>query len=199
VRQTRPGYTLFEVLLVMAVLVLLGTIALPSLDAMYADARLSAGVDGVRAAMSQARNQALEEGRPYRLAVIPGKGNYRIGPDSPDFWNGGNGPDSTDPDHPTLVREDALPPGVTFTTDPNQSGAEFGEDTVLPPGTATPDQWAPVMVYLPDGSVQDDGTTGSGYVQMTFRLRSANPVVLKVRSLTGVITAHVLRPGEDSP
>jgi prepilin-type N-terminal cleavage/methylation domain-containing protein len=192
VRQTHPGYTLFEVMLVMAVLVLLGTIALPSLDAMYADSRLSAGVDGVRSAMAQARNQAMEEGRPYRLAVIPGKGNYRIGPDSPDYWSGGDGPAASDPNGAAPVHEDALPQGVTFTTDPNQGAPEPGEDTALAPGSASPDQWATVMVFLPDGSAQDD-------VQMTFRARAANPVVLRVRALTGVITTHVLRPGEDAP
>src|SRR4051794_15075176 len=111
----RHGFTLLEVLLVVAVIVILGAMAYPSIEAMYGDVRLSAAADQVRARWADARTKAIEDGRPYRFATQP-DGQFRIAPDAPEFWSGGGGTpaDASDADTPPLVLEDSLPKGVSF-------------------------------------------------------------------------------------
>src|ERR1700756_3400429 len=89
VLQPRRAYTLFELLLVLALLVLLAAIAYPTLDGVLATFRMTEAADMVRANWADARAYAMNEGRSYRFAVISGKGNFRVAPDSPEFWGGG--------------------------------------------------------------------------------------------------------------
>src|SRR5438045_428621 len=84
----RPSYTLLELVLVIALLGILTAISYPSLDSMYGHYQLTAATDMVRAGWASARSRALDEGRPYRFAVVPNQGNFRIAPDSSDFWSG---------------------------------------------------------------------------------------------------------------
>src|SRR5262245_26003542 len=100
--RRRAGFTLFEVVLVMAVLVIAAALTYPSLKGMYGYFKVHGAVDSVRAAWAQARAHAIEEGRPYRFAVEPDGSHYRVAPDHNDFWNGG----STEGGH---VLQEALP------------------------------------------------------------------------------------------
>src|SRR5262245_44842920 len=111
--RRRPSYTLMELILVLAVITMLSALAVPSLDSMYGYYKLNAALDSVKAAWALAKAHAIEEGVPYRFSVVPGKGNYRIAPDSNDYWSGGS-PAPADPDNPPAVLDDALPRGVTF-------------------------------------------------------------------------------------
>ena len=83
----RRGFTLLEVTLVLAVIVLLAAMAYPSIEAMYASVRLTAAADQVRAAWADARAKAIEDGQPYRFAVMPQGGRYRIAPDGGEFYD----------------------------------------------------------------------------------------------------------------
>jgi len=183
-KKARRAYTLFEVLLVMTLLVLMAALVVPNLDAMFADYRLAAAVDGVRASWAQGRAHAMDEGRPYRFAIVPGKSNYRVGPDSSDFWTGSGSPAPADPANPPLVLEDALPRGVTFTT-ADAAYTPAGGDTVLPVGSVEPSQWTPTAIFLPNGTARDD-------VEIVFQARGCKPIVLRLRALTGVVTARKL-------
>ena len=53
-RQRRRAYTLVEVTLVLALMVILGAIGYPSIDAMYAGVKVEGASDSVRAAWSEA-------------------------------------------------------------------------------------------------------------------------------------------------
>src|SRR5262245_43682984 len=101
-RQRRRAYTLVEVTLVLALMVILAAIGYPSIDAMYTGGKVEGASDSVRAAWSEAQAHAVNEGRPYRFAMIPGKGNYRLAPHSDDYWSGGTPPRSG-PDDTTIV------------------------------------------------------------------------------------------------
>ncbi len=182
-RCARRGYTLFEMVLVLAVLVILAAVAVPSLEAMYGNFRLSAAADMVRANWAAARAHAVEEGRPYRFAVVPNHGNFRVAPDSANFWSGGDVPASSGgPDAP-LVLEDVLPKGVRFTTpDALQSGTvDQSGDSALPTGSVDSSQWSRTVTFLPDGTSLED-------VEMGFHTRGGQPLILRLRALTGVVT-----------
>ena len=117
-RTTRPprrGFTLFEVLLVAALLVVVAALVYPSLKGSYGYYKLQGGIDSVRAAWAQARARAIEEGRPYRFSVESGGSHYRVAPDQGGDSSGAHASGNDSHGH-GLVLEKALPAGVTFST-----------------------------------------------------------------------------------
>src|SRR6266542_3901766 len=112
--MNRRGYTLLEMIRVLAIVVILLSVAYPSLTAMQRSYRVEGAADGAKAGMLTARAQAIEEGRPYRFAIVPGKGNFRVAPDSPDFWGGGAPPTAAQGSAAPLVLEESLPKGTFF-------------------------------------------------------------------------------------
>lgn len=184
-RQQRRAYTLLEVTLVLALMVILGAIAYPSIEAMQAGVKVEAAADAVRAAWSEAQAHAVNEGRSYRFAVVPGKGNYRIAPDIDSYWSG-DPPPRSGPDDQSVAVAGTLPKGIAFTTDGSAAPAN-NEDTVLPADGVSPGQWVPTAVFLPDGTAQDD-------VNIKLELTGVQPMVVHLRALTGVISVE--RVGE---
>lgn len=163
-RRVRPAYTLLELVLVLAILVMLGGLAYPSIQGAYGGVRLRAGADSLRSALALARAHAMDEGRTYRFAVMPGQGNYRVAPDSSDYWGNGDAPAPADASTPPMVLEDKLPKGIVFTLDEGGGGGE---------------SWVPVVSLLPDGTASDDK-------QFTLRLPGCSPVIVRLRQLTGM-------------
>src|SRR5260221_201636 len=83
--RRRAAYTLFEIMLVMAFIVILLSFAVPLLlTNLHGDTKLDAAADMVRARWSDCRTQAIEEARAYRFAVIPNTGKFKIEPFDPD-------------------------------------------------------------------------------------------------------------------
>jgi prepilin-type N-terminal cleavage/methylation domain-containing protein len=175
--NSRRGFTLLEVTLVMAVIVLLAAMVLPSMEAMYGDVRLSAAADQVRGRWADARTKAIEEGRPYRFATQP-DGQYKIAPDTTEFWSSSGdtlGGDSNDPDSPPLVLEESLPQGIKFADESNSGEAGDGP-------------WQTAIKFLPDGTANADRT-------ITLQADGYRPVQLRVRALTGAVTVETLPMG----
>jgi prepilin-type N-terminal cleavage/methylation domain-containing protein len=85
-RSRRPGFTLLETLIVLAIMVILAGLTYPSIKGSFGYYKLHGAVDSVRAAWAHARSQAILESRPYRFAVEPNGSHYRVAPDQPDFW-----------------------------------------------------------------------------------------------------------------
>lgn len=178
----RPGYTLFELLLVLAMLIVMTALAFPSLDSMNSAYRVSEAVDMVRARWATARSHAMNEGRSYRFSVIPGKGNFRIAPDSADFWAGGG----SNPDDNALVLDEALPKGVRFNLGPSNSGDMSGDSSQKPEQVDIA-QMSTVVAFLPTGTASED-------VEITFACAGARAVTLKLRALTGAVTVKTAPP-----
>jgi prepilin-type N-terminal cleavage/methylation domain-containing protein len=163
----RPGYTLLEMMLVLALIVLLAAMAYPSIDSMYADLKVQAAADEVRAQFVQARTQAVNEGRPYRFSVVPNGDRCRISPLGGSALAG-------ESDEPAVERSilavRTLPKGITFRMGENSQGA--GGDG---------EGFTTVAVFLPDGTAQED-------CDIILSARDARPLVLKLRALTGGVT-----------
>lgn len=194
--RIQRGFTLLEVMLVLALMVILGSLAYFSLDGMAADQRVAAGADAFRACMAEARSRALEEGRSYRCSVVPGKGNYRAAPDSPDYWTGSDDPVSTDnSSSPPYIKSDVLPKGVAFYTpdNPPGDGPAQGTDSSLPPDQVPSSSWTTMVTFAADGTTRDD-------VSLILQGRGARPLALKLRALTGVVTVQPYQPdGNNRP
>jgi Tfp pilus assembly protein FimT len=149
--------------LVMALVTIIAGLAVPSLGGMYGYYKMTAAVDSVRAAWALARTRAVEEGRPYRFAVMLSKGSYRLAPDRPAYWGGQ--PPGADPEGPGVVRQGTLPEGVAF------GGGGGGASGA----------WSDAVVFLPDGTARED-------VDVVFQVRGARATLLHLRAMTGVVT-----------
>jgi prepilin-type N-terminal cleavage/methylation domain-containing protein len=187
VHQPRGGYTLFELLLVLVLLVLLTAIAYPTLDGVLASFRMTEAADMVRAAWADARAHAMNEGQAYRFSVVPGQGNFRVAPDSADYWAGNDPPNAPDPNNPPLVYDEALPRGVRFSTPDSYQSAGIDNQgaSASPPGSVDPGSWSTIVTFLPDGTTTVD-------VEIVFVGRGARPLDVKLRALTGAVSVHPL-------
>jgi prepilin-type N-terminal cleavage/methylation domain-containing protein len=177
VTSRRPGYTLFELILTTAVIAITAAVTVPSIDSMYPSYKLNASVDAVRAAWALGRAHAIEEGRPYRFAVAPGGGKYRLSPD--DSTADGPQPSDADPNSHSLTLDDQLPQGVTFATGDDDGQAAQGPQSA--------DGLSTVAVFLPDGTARDDA-------EVRFQVKGALPKSVKLRGLTGAVTVQQQSP-----
>ena len=183
-RSRRPGFTLLEVLLASAVILMIAAITVPSLKSSYGYYKLEGGIDSVRAGWAMARAHAIEEGRPYRFSVEPNGSHFRVAPDREDYWSGS--PPSDDSQGKGYVLEQALPGGVRFTVD-GQPGEEPPEDNT-PPGkedntASSKIEWNTAVVFLPDGTAKED-------VHILFQVRGTRPMMVHLRGLTGTVSVQ---------
>jgi len=185
VRRSRQGYTLFEVILVLALIVLLAALTYPSVDAMSADSKVTAGGDMVRAAWADAQARAIDEGSAYRFFIIPNAGNFRVAPATQSNLAGNQASDEM---NHSWTMEGKLPKPIVFATGegassgPVDSGIDDSVDTG--PGNAA-GSWVGVVTFLPDGTARDDA-------QVRIVGPGCRPLLLRVRGLTGaVVTKRV--------
>lgn len=70
--------TLVELMLVLALLVVVGSLSAPLLTNSFATVRLRRGTDQVLASWAQTRTQAIETGEIYQFRFEPETGNYQV-------------------------------------------------------------------------------------------------------------------------
>jgi prepilin-type N-terminal cleavage/methylation domain-containing protein len=160
VTVVRRAFTLFELILVMAIILILAGAAVISIDTMRGPYDLAAAVDSIQTSWASARSHAVDEGRKYRFAVKWGSGDYRIAPDSLDFWSGGSGGDG-------WVVEDSLPKGIPFESASNG-------------GSADSSGWSTVVTFLPDGTALEDAS-------VVLAAKGSKAKMVSIRGITGVV------------
>ena len=161
----RSGLTLIEVLVVTAVLVALAAIMAPTVRQFSRDSRVLAGADLLRGRVADARGEAMEHGRAYRLALSDDGTRVRIAPDDQGFDTAAVTTDEAAP----RVAEDAFPDGVTAKSEPPDGSAP----------TVDADGWVRVATVQPDGTCREDA--------VVVRVSQPNmyPVLVRIRGLTG--------------
>jgi prepilin-type N-terminal cleavage/methylation domain-containing protein len=185
--RAHPGFTLFELLLVCAVIAVLGAIVYPSIDNMYASYRVGACADEVRAAWALARSHAMDESRPYRFSIKPNSGDYRVAPDASPYWAGSDQPQADDdPMNPPLIKQETLAKPIVFHMDDSTPQAppdptDVGTTTVVGNNDGG---WTTIAVFLPDGSAG----SAQNDVKITLEIPGAKPTIIRLRALTGVVT-----------
>lgn len=168
----RTGYTLMEIVLVVALILISAAVAIPVWQSMLDDAKLTAASDLVRARMAQARARAMESGRPWRLACIPNTGVLQLAPEDSGEWDR---MDRNVIKEAELQREE-LPKGIYFGTIPSDLLASRD------PGSAGT-TWQNLAVYLYDGSAREDTV-------IYFGKMSTMPMAAELRALTGSVTVR---------
>jgi len=103
-----------------------------------------------------------------------------VAPDLPTFWSG-TGSTSGDSSSESIVRADALPAGIVFSTtgSPLQPGRD--EQTHNEPSKVGASDYKSVAVFLPDGTARED-------CKLLICSRNGSPLWVMLRSLTGEVS-----------
>jgi prepilin-type N-terminal cleavage/methylation domain-containing protein len=172
-RRPRPGYTLFELLVVLAILILLAAVVIPSTSGLYGGSRPRAAADQVRGEVATARAYAMEEGRPYRVAISADGTRIRRAPDA-EFDQGASS------DHATTTAR-----SVEYAFEHVTAQVTVGTENGPAPETGG---WLTIAVVMPDGTCRDDGT-GNTLVTVSLREVGMPPespaLQVLVRGVTG--------------
>jgi type II secretion system protein H len=174
-RTQRRGYTLLEMLLVVAMMSALAAVAMPSFEGPLADRRLRSAAEHVRATWLTARSAAMTSGQIYLFRYEPQSNQYTIGP-----WEGADAAVETATAGAGTPRTDTLPDGVIFVGGSQQQdsrSARMSDDmgSAAGGGGTAP----PVLFYA-------DGQTSTVELQLAHELGLG--VTLSLRGLTGVVS-----------
>jgi prepilin-type N-terminal cleavage/methylation domain-containing protein len=77
-RARRPGLTLIEMMLVLALMTALGAMLWPALDGPFAAERLKNAADQLQADFAKARVAAMDSGNEHRLTLVVGERYYSV-------------------------------------------------------------------------------------------------------------------------
>jgi len=182
-KQHRRATTLFELILVLAIIIVVAALAVPSVGAMYGHYKLNASVDTVRSAWATARARAMDENRPYRFSVQPDGRAFRVAPDDDQYWSGQAPAD--DPNGQGIILEQSLPAGVRFAVngEENSLGSNEPDDYSLDEKPVQGGNWSTTVVFNPDGTAHED-------VRILFSVRGSKPTALQLRGMTGDVSVE---------
>jgi hypothetical protein len=129
----------------------------------------------VRAKAAEARAYALETGKPWRVACIPGTGFIQVAPEDSTSWEQVEQSVVLKPDQ---IR-DQLPKDVYFGATPGE--VQNASETPSP-GSA----WQTIAVYGYDGTAREDSI-------IYFGKYGTPPMAMELRALTGSVTMRSFR------
>lgn len=167
-RTARPGYTLIEMVVVVAVILLIGGVLLPTLAGLTGNSKMKAAADAVKARLMEARLNAMEQGRPYVFSLSPDGLKMRVAPD--ESVEGEVGEDGQA--LPVVVIDEDLPEDIVLKLASSQSGTT--------PGT-TSNGYTKVATFQPDGTCAEDS------VALDVVENGVTGMVVTVRGLTGAV------------
>ena len=161
----RRGFTLFELIVVMALLLLLAAVILPSVGAFRGDTRQRAGADIIRGELAIARSRAMEEGRPYRIAISQDGKRIRRAPDTLDFG-----------EVAAFGHQDGSAVAVDFEFE-HVTAEVFTEQTDM--ATEPVNGWVTIAIVKPDGTCHSD------QVFVVVKEENNGQTRVRIRGLTG--------------
>ena len=89
----RRAFTLLELMLVLAIIVAIGAVAVPAFTGVFDRQRLTASAEKIRLELDRARLAAMKTGQAQMFECVPGSGQYSVHPMSQqaDLVNSGEG------------------------------------------------------------------------------------------------------------
>ena len=172
--RRRPAFTLLEMVLVCAIMVIFAAISYPAIEAMYADTRLQGASDAVRAAWSEAQCGPSTRAAPTASPSSPARGTTASPPTVPSSGAGEGGTAMADPDNPAYILENSLPKGMVFPDEGGNVPNVSVSDSSLPDGSVGIGQWVTQVTFLPDGTAQDDA-------EVFLQYPGTRPITLRLR------------------
>ena len=182
--NARRALTLFEVLLVLVLLVIVGSLTMPLFEGGFASVRLKRATDQVLAAWSETRARAIETGQIQQFRFQSESGNYRSEPWFPEETL----PSITEPATP--IADIMLPEQVVFAEGDVQVFDPTVGLEVTPMGQRGNGLWSSPILFFPDGSTSS----------ATVLLRNDKQVFQRatLRALTGMGRASELLSQEEA-
>ncbi len=143
--RPRGGFTLVELLLALAVLTLLGALAVQAINGTLFAARLQQSAEQLRTSLTDARLKAIEAGQPMFFRCQLGSGNYRVEPATSTLDSLGQ---------PTAVGfAGTLEENIVFRS-MNCSG-QCGVPAPSGPSGVPDGAWSTPLVFMPTGVASD--------------------------------------------
>ena len=176
----RAGFSLLEIVVVLAVFVMITSIAIPAVQRAFSGQHLRAAADVVRSRFSEARVNAIETGDIYGLFYMPGQGDYFVAPMTQGFRSiqSGRQPNS----EPQILEN-----GIVFAageTVQDSRSIEATENSTQQYGSMRP------VLFYPDGTSQDA-------VVLLQSERTSAMIQVELRGLTGTSSkSRILDPAE---
>lgn len=182
----QSAFTLLELILVIAILVFVGALAVPSLYQTFSQQTLEKSADRVRVAMGKARVRAIERGEIYAVFLTEGGSWFNIAP----FTNAKQQSSLATSREELAVRRlqsdlesDLLPRGIRFAAGTVAVDARAAESLSSENGTTS---IRPILFY-PDGTSQD--------ASIILQNETGRFVEIQLRGLTGL--SSVIRLTEE--
>ncbi len=172
------GFTLIELMLVLALLVVIGALSVAALDGTVTRARLDEGADAVGTAWTDARTKAISTGTRVVFTCQIGGSEYRIAPC--------NDLAQTEEQMAAECDSGQLPEGVVF-----RAVQSAQRDTVAAGTSAVAGMngdWGSPIVFDPDGTSYD--------AVLVLESESGRQVELTLRGLTATSTVRGLTERE---
>ena len=169
---SRSGFSLLEILMVLAVFVMISALAMPNIQRAYSSQQLRGAADSIRARFAKARVQAIESGDVYGFFYNPGQSDYFVAPMVQGFRSIREGVSPQ-------VRQYNLRNNLTFAA--GETSSDSRSTAAFENATEGFGAFRPILFY-PDGTSQD----------ATILLQSADAgsfVQIELRGLTGTTSA----------
>ncbi len=184
-RAGRParsrGYTLVELLIVLAVLASLAALSWPAVREMLAKSELQNAARQFRAALLKVRLDAIQSGTVRQLRYRPGTGRFEVSVLAAiDSGLAGDELDLAAGDPANGPAEDRLSAGVSF------HGPDGPQPEDRPPDSAElqPDEWSAPILFFPNGRTSDARIRLGG--------RRSYRIEVTLRGVTGTVTVGKL-------
>ncbi len=175
----RRGFTILELLVVVAIVLILGMAILPSLSSFWRNNRTKATIDLLRARVADARGHAIQHSRNYQLFVSEDGMQIMVSPQATDQIE----PPETGAVSQSFSVTDQLPKTVTIA--PLYTGTD--ESLIAVPG------WIKLITFKPDGTCVEDAAefliSEPGYTEQ----------IARIRGLTGTLTVNPITEGAGTP
>lgn len=184
-RAGRParsrGYTLVELLIVLAVVASLAGLSWPAVREMLAKSELRNAARQFRAALVKVRLDAIQSGTVRQLRYRPGRGRFEVSAlASLDDEQSGDEPGLAARAPPNGSGEDRLGAGVSF-QEPDEPQPED-----RPPDSAEPETqpWAAPILFYPNGQTSN--------ARVRLEGRRGYHIEVTLRGITGAVTVGKL-------
>lgn len=194
-QQSRRGFTLLELLLVLALLVAVTAMALPSINVMLADGRIKRAGDQIRIVLAETRLEAMRSGRTHIFRCQIGTGKFSASP----LPSAGDMTEAADmagkmplgsagtaaaasayiPPDPTPAEIIELPEGIVFNNEQveNAQRGMINAQQIARATQGDQEAWSqPIFFYA-------DGTTSTALVQV--KAADGAAINVQLRGLTG--------------